>query len=244
MGTMRNLPDSHPINKLLRPHFRYTMAINTRARATLVNKGGIIDILFGVGGDGTNELFRRVSKEYSVDWTNIKKNIKERGVDDPKQLPGYYYRDDGLKVWNALEEFVSDVVYKFYSSDSDVKDDLELNNFARDVHDNGFPGYFGAEQGHGFPNNISTKNDLIEQCTRIIFTGSAQHASVNFGQSFIYGYVPNAPSAMRRPAPEKKGITDFQTLLETIPDKTTGLLAMVLSYILSGYSDDEVRRKT
>ena len=43
VATMRTLPDAHPINKLLRPHFRYTMAINSRARATLINDGGIID---------------------------------------------------------------------------------------------------------------------------------------------------------------------------------------------------------
>ena len=58
---MRNLPDPHPIFKLLRPHFRYTMAINTRGRATLINDGGILDKLFAIGGKGKFELIRRAS---------------------------------------------------------------------------------------------------------------------------------------------------------------------------------------
>ena len=69
VATMRDLPDSHPINKLLRPHFRYTMAINTAARATLINNGGIIDNLFAIGGKGKIELLNRVSKIYNIQWT-------------------------------------------------------------------------------------------------------------------------------------------------------------------------------
>ncbi len=69
MATMRNLPDAHPVNKLLRPHFRYTIAINTHARATLINNGGTIDKAFGIGGDGKVELFKRASECYTVDFT-------------------------------------------------------------------------------------------------------------------------------------------------------------------------------
>ena len=81
MATMRNLPDAHPVNKLLRPHFRYTIAINTLARASLINNGGIIDNFFGIGGEGKVELFKRSSEVYRVDITNIKESIQERGLE-------------------------------------------------------------------------------------------------------------------------------------------------------------------
>ena len=106
MGTMRHLPDPHPIYKLLRPHFRYTMAINSRARATLINDGGIIDKIFAIGGEGRRELMRRGGTAYNIHWTNIKRNAKERGVDDQKTLPGYYYRDDGLKLWINFGQYI------------------------------------------------------------------------------------------------------------------------------------------
>ena len=241
MGTMRNLPDAHPINKLLCPHFRYTMAINTRARATLINKGGIIDLSFGIGGEGVQELYKKVSKEYSVDWTNIKKNLAKRGMDVPNQPPRYHWRDDGVKVWDALEEFVTNVIGEFYPTDDDVKNDTELNNWAEDLVETGFsPGKTEGSEGHGFPKTIATKELLIEQCTRIMFTGSAQHSSINFLQNFIYGFVPNSPFGVRRPPPIVKGEADNQTLFNTLPDKTSAALDLVLTYTLSQYSPDDV----
>ena len=87
MATLRNLPDSHPILKLLHPHFRYTMAINSRARATLTNNEEVLDRMIAIGGKGKVELLRRVSAAYSVHWTHIRKSCKRRGVDDPEKLP-------------------------------------------------------------------------------------------------------------------------------------------------------------
>ena len=46
-------------------------------------------------------------------------------LDDATLLPGYYYRDDGLKLWDAIEQYVRDVVNEFYASDDDVKQDKE-----------------------------------------------------------------------------------------------------------------------
>ena len=240
MGTLRNLPDAHPIHKLLVPHFRYTMAINSRARKTLINDGGIIDQIFAIGTKGKIEFLHRASKSFSVDWTNIKKFAKTRGVDDPEKLPGYYYRDDGLKVFNAIEEFVRDVVNAFYTSDEDVETDSELQSWADDIYTNGFPSYFGGKQGHDFPQKICCKEELIERCTVIIFTGSAQHASINFGQYQFYAFVPNAPFTMRRPPPCKKGITDYQSLLDSLPDGKATESSIGITYALSQYSRDEV----
>ena len=240
MATMRNLPDPHPIYKLLRPHFRYTMAINTAARATLVNDGGILDQLFAIGGAGKTILMERISKHYKVQWTDIAQYAKERGVDDPDKLPGYYYRDDGIKIWNATEKFVKGIIDAFYSTDDDVKKDTEIQNWAEDVHTNGFPGRFGAEDGHGFPKQITNKEQLTKYCTLIMFTGSAQHASINFGQYDLYGYVPNAPSTLRLPPPNKKGHTDYTTLMNTLPDKHDSARQIALANVLSQYSQDEV----
>jgi arachidonate 5-lipoxygenase len=242
MATMRNLPDSHPIHKLLRPHFRYTMAINTRARKTLINRGGILDQVFAVGGKGMVEFFKRVSCEFSVDWTNIRKNSKERGVDDPEQLPKFYYRDDGLRVFEAIEDYVRDVVDEFYKSDKMVEDDKELKEWVDDIYTNAFPGEetgFSGTQGHGFPKEITTKEELVERCTVIIFTGSAQHSSINFGQYGIYGYVPSAPLTTRREPPTKKGTT-YEVLMEILPNKKDSLITLAITKLLSQYSDDEV----
>ena len=242
MATMRNLPDPHPIFKLLQPHFRYTMAINTAARATLINNGGIIDHLFAIGGAGTVELLRRVSNLYRVQWTNIVQYAKERGVDDPNKLPGYYYRDDGIKIWNVMNKFVEGIVNEFYSTDEDVRNDTEIQSWAMDVYTNAFPGCFGAKASgsHGFPKEITTKKELTEYCTLIIFTGSVQHASVNFGQYDMYAFIPNASATLRLPPPNKKGHADYNKLLSTLPDKISTAHQIALTHLLSQYSHDEV----
>ena len=244
VATMRNLPDSHPILKLLRPHFRYTMAINTAARASLINKGGIVDQLFAIGGTGKVELLNRVSKFYKVQWTNIVQHAKERGVDDHEKLPGYYYRDDGVKVWNAIKKFVEGIVDEFYSTDEEVKNDSEVQSWSEDVYTNAFPGSFAPDfeksNDHGFPSELTTKKELAEYCTLIIFTGSAQHASINFGQYDIYGFVPNAPATLRQPPPSKKGDADYNRLLNTLPGIKDTTTQIAVANLLSQYSHDEV----
>ena len=241
MATMRNLPDPHPILKLLRPHFRYTLAINTAARATLINDGGILDQLFAIGGEGKVKLLQRVSNLYQVQWTNIVQYAQERGVDDPDKLPGYYYRDDGTKIWNIMSKFVEGIVDEFYNTDEDVKNDSEIQSWAKDVYADAFPGFGAKKSGsHGFPQEINTKKELTEYCTLIIFTGSVEHASINFGQYDMYAFVPNAPATLCLPPPSKKGDADYNKLLSTLPDKTSTTHQITVAHLLSQYSHDEV----
>ena len=240
MATMRNLPDAHPLYKLLFPHFHYTMAINSAARLALINDGGLIDFTFAIGGKGKDILFERLAKLYMVQSTNIKENVVERGVDDPTLLPGYYYRDDGLKIWNAIESYAREMLNLFYQTDDDVKNDSELQNWSEEMHNIAFPGFIGAVKGRGFPNAIETKDDLVRYCTLIMFTGSAQHAAVNFGQFDIYGYAPNAPFGMRNPPPTKKGEGNYKKLLYTLPSSIKSAVSTMLVFGLSQFSSDEV----
>ena len=168
MATMRNLPDAHPVYKLLQPHFRYTIGINSAARKNLINDGGLIDQIFSIEGEGKNELIGRASKAYNVQGANVKWNTKERGVDDPTLLPNYHYRDDGILIWNAIESYVTEIINIFYKSDDDVKEDAELQHWANDVHFNAFPGRDGAPDGHGFPEKMESREELINYCTLII----------------------------------------------------------------------------
>ena len=239
VATMRNLPDAHPVYKLLQPHFRYTMSINSAARATLINRNGIIAQYFSIGSDGLEELMKRSATAHRVQWTNIKKNIKERGVGNKVQLPGYYYRDDGIRVWDALEDYVREIIDLYYKSDEDVQTDTELEQWAREMHEIAFPGFNGAPDGHGFPKKMRTKAELVEYCTLIMFTGSTQHAAVNFGQFDIYGYTPNAPIGMRK-EPPKRGNVLYHDLMEYLPDISTAAMATTITFSLAQFSPDEV----
>lgn len=241
MGLMRNIPHHHPLYKLLRPHVHYTIAINFLARETLISKKGAISEIFSIGYKGESELLQRAYQKYSIHWSNIKRNIQERGVGDREKLPHYYYRDDGLKIWNAFEEFVCSIIDAFYSSDEDVANDKDLQHFAKDIHHNGFPGYDGIPDGHDFPESITKKDDLIEICTLIMFTGSAQHAAVNFGQFDYYSFIPNSPVMLHHPPPTEKGMITTKYIMEALPNERETQLTIGLASLLSTHSPDEVR---
>ena len=198
-----------------------------------------MDQIFAISGEGRSELMRRSGAAYSIHWANMKRSPKERGVNNPRLLPGYYYRDDGLKIWQAVEDFVSGVINVFYSSDKCVTSDSELQSWADDLYTNGFPGY-GGKQGHGFPKVIESKAQLIELSTLIIFTGSTHHGSVNYGMYDTYSFTPSAPCGMRIPPPTQKGKANLQTLLDALPDKDTACTMNATGYLLSQYSSDEV----
>ena len=258
IATMRNIPDAHPVLKLLRPAFRYTMAINCNARLTLINPGGMIDQVWSIGGEGRLELVKRACGAYRVQHTNIKCSMEDRGVGDASALPNYYYRDDGLKLWEAMESYVQDVLGMFYKSDAEVKGDSEIQEWAADVHTNGFPAYshetrgdhcsslsnvFFAPEGRGFPRSIESLKDLVQYCTLIMFTGSVQHSAVNFGQFENLSFIPCSPLSLYKPPPTKKGELSFQDMIDCLPSKYESFLHVATTSTLSQHSPDEVGEK-
>ena len=170
---------------------------------------------------------------------NLPKNLKKRGVDDPSKLPAYYYRDDGLALWEAIEKFVREIVGIFYKSDDDVEKDDEIQNWILDVYKNGWRETLGNPT-HDLPAKFESREQLVELLTCLIFTFSCQHAAVNFSQKDHYGFTPNAPAIMRKPPPNKKGEATLKSILSTLPNKSQAVKAIATVYILTKFSEDEV----
>ena len=53
IASYRQLPTIHPLWKLLSPHIRGILAINTFGRGRLIADGGVADNTLSVGGGGT-----------------------------------------------------------------------------------------------------------------------------------------------------------------------------------------------
>ncbi|RXM91404.1 Arachidonate 12-lipoxygenase, 12R-type [Acipenser ruthenus] len=62
-------------------------------------------------------------------------DFQRRGV---MKLRDYFYREDSLMLWNAIQSYVSGLVSIYYSSDSDVTQDSELQLWIRDITEEGF----------------------------------------------------------------------------------------------------------
>ena len=52
VASYRQLPTLHPLWKLLAPHIRGVLAINTLGRDRLIAEGGVADMTLTVGGGG------------------------------------------------------------------------------------------------------------------------------------------------------------------------------------------------
>ncbi|KAL7404318.1 hypothetical protein ABVT39_012981 [Epinephelus coioides] len=233
VSLLRNVPMVHPLYKLLIPHTRDTLQINYLARNRLISETGIFSEFAASGGEGLVTLLQRSMSSVTYSSLCIPDNIAERGL---KDVPNFYYRDDGLKLWDIIHRFVQGVLGFYYKNDDEVKKDSELHKWIADIFEHGFL----SREGTGIPQRFTTVAEMVKFVTMVIFTCSAQHAAVNSGQYDYGGWMPNTPTTLYRPPPTKKGTTSEATMLQTFPDKGTTANAMAALWLLSKQSSDFV----
>ncbi|XP_031434748.1 polyunsaturated fatty acid 5-lipoxygenase isoform X2 [Clupea harengus] len=222
--------------KLLYPHIRFTIAINTKAREQLICECGLFDKANGTGGGGHVELIQRAMKTFTYKTLLFPESIKARGMESQEEIPYYFYRDDGIKVWEMVKSFAADVVAIYYDSDKTLQEDEEIQAFVKDVCSFGMQDFDQCE----FPKFLTTREQLTEYLTVVIFTASAQHAAVNFGQYDWCSWIPNSPSTMRKPTPTKKGEADVKYIMESLPDRGRSCWHLGAVWALSQFQDNEL----
>ena len=159
--------------------------MNTGGREIVL--GGGLDGVYAVGSMGTLDLMKKHFSRMTFEDFDHVKDLAKRGLD---KIPNFQHRDDSKKVWNAMEEYVSDFVDFYYPSDKDIQDDYELQDFVKEISENGF---IRLKQ-LSMPRNFTEKRELKNLLVKIIFTTTAKHSSFNF---FEYQrFIPNAPYAI------------------------------------------------
>ena len=117
VASWRNLPSVHPVWKLIYPHTKGIMAINTLGRNKLIPKGGLVDKVLSIGGGGQFVLLRKYYQSVSFDSYDLVKDLTERGVNDLKK---FYYKTDALLLWKAIHHFVHDIIFIYYNNNKQV----------------------------------------------------------------------------------------------------------------------------
>ncbi|CAD7689730.1 unnamed protein product [Nyctereutes procyonoides] len=232
MATLRQLPLCHPVYKLLLPHTRYTLQVNTIARATLLNPEGLVEKVTSVGRQGLLYLISTALAHFTYTDFCLPDSVRARGV---QAIPNYHYRDDGLRIWAAIESFVSEIVGYYYPSNTSVQQDSELQAWVREI----FTHAFLRRESSGFPHRLCTPGELVKFLTAIIFNCSAQHAAVNSGQHDFGAWMPNTPSSMRQPPPQTKGTATLKSYLDTLPEVNVTCNNLLLFWLVSQEPKDQ-----
>ncbi|MCG6137203.1 MAG: hypothetical protein MET45_21645 [Nostoc sp. LLA-1] len=217
LATVRELAARHPVNVLLKPHFEFTMAINAVGDQVLINPGGFIEIILGGTLESSLHLTNQGVAEVFNNFSSfaLPNNLRQRGVDERSRLREFPYRDDGLLVWKALEDYVSQYIGIYYRSNRDVREDFELQNWLQTLRKP------ISEQGFGvvsLPSQLTTRDQLIDLLTQIIFTAGPQHSAIAWIQYQYMAFIPNMPGAIYQPIPTIKGIIqDENSLTSFLP---------------------------
>ncbi|XP_005727092.1 hydroperoxide isomerase ALOXE3-like [Pundamilia nyererei] len=102
VSLLRNVPMVHPLYKLLKLHTRYTLQINFLARRLLISEIGAFTQFASSGGEGMFTILKRSVSSMTYSSLCMPDDIAERGLE---AVPNFYYRDDGLKVWDIIHRY-------------------------------------------------------------------------------------------------------------------------------------------
>ncbi|KAI0566640.1 Lipoxygenase [Gracilaria domingensis] len=196
----------HIVGKLLGPHFRDHLAINWLARNTLVAHGEDVipftEAGFALGAKGGLVLLGMQYSKWRLSDQAFPQQLRNRGFDpygnDKLQ---YYYRDDGMMVWNAMKNYVDLAIRLWYNQPDDaqldeaIANDEVLKSWCKEMRD--------VERAavESFPACFKSSKELSETVTTIMYNVSAEHSAVNGSQERYLSYVPNRPNALFRPVP-------------------------------------------
>ncbi|KAK9096529.1 hypothetical protein Sjap_022026 [Stephania japonica] len=249
----RQLSAMHPIYRLLHPYFGYTMEINAYARKQLVNAGGIIESCFSAGKYAMVFSSIVYDQVWRFDMEALPADLIRRGLaeEDPNAEHGlklaiqdYPFANDGLILWDAIKEWVSDYVDHYYPKAFTIEEDKELQAWWNEVRTVGH----GDKKDEKWWPVLNTQENLIQTLSTIIWVNSGHHAAVNFGQYDYAGYFPNRPSIARTKMPDEDPTDDEYTefltkpesaMLQCLPSQRQASIVMTILDVLSTHSADE-----
>ncbi|XP_012661398.1 arachidonate 12-lipoxygenase, 12S-type-like [Otolemur garnettii] len=213
-------------NRLLIPHFRYTMEINTRARTQLISDGGELDKVTSIGEGGRVQLFCWAMAQLTYRSLCPPDDLVDRGL---LGIPSALYAHDALQLWEIIARYVEGIVHLFYQRDDVVRGDPELQAWCQEITEVGLC----QAQDRGFPVSFHSQAELCRFLTMCIFTCTAQHMAITQGQFDWYAWIPNGPCTMQMPPPTTKEDVTMATVMGSLPDVCKACLEMTVTWLLS-----------
>ncbi|KAF3763817.1 manganese lipoxygenase [Cryphonectria parasitica EP155] len=221
MAAIRSLSTEHPVYAIFDRLAYETFGIQPIAAAMLFAPGAAIDEIFPVSGttaqNYASDLYFNGKGNFQANY--FLTDLQNRGLINSTigpELTHFPFYEDAAVIYNAVETFMTTFVDSYYTTDSAVAADTELQNWAEEAN--------GPAEAMGFPTTISDKATLKDQNktesmlislinTQAHLVTSAHH-SVNTNQlESLSLTLPFHPAALYAPIPTTKGNTSVVSFL-------------------------------
>ncbi|XP_066922874.1 polyunsaturated fatty acid 5-lipoxygenase-like [Clytia hemisphaerica] len=198
---------SHPVYKLMLPHFIFLLNINTDGMPVLTAENGAFNNILVFGLENCYDLMLKKYQSFSLkDQGWLENDIENRGV---KNLPNYHYYEDAKPMFEAIHNYIQQCIKTIYDEDKNVEEDFELQNFAQLLCNpkEGMKGVLGNGQ-------FTTMEDLTKTLSTLVFILTNVHAAANFNQYDEYAYPPNFPFRLKGSPPTNKDSISEEDLVK------------------------------
>ncbi|CAM1302709.1 Uncharacterised protein g3356 [Pycnogonum litorale] len=228
------LSPSHPILKLLKPHF-YMMTGNTMSGlGKLFHDGGYLD-RFVTGGAKAGRAML-LSKAVDTADYNSMNPLTDNLIRKTEAIPIYPYRDRGTDIYRAIKSYVKDIVTNYYGPGLIMDSEIMTWRImlARSSLENGAGISHLPGDDHS---GMILRRGLINLVSTLIYHATVKHAAISNGQFPQMSFPPNYPARLNKPPPSRKvGITE-KDILSCLPNKQkmyiAGSIALTLSYSIN-----------
>jgi hypothetical protein len=208
---MRSMATNHPIYALLDYHFFSNFVLEHLGGKILFAAKSDYDQTMAFGAAGS---LRYIYQDFDkVSFQNdFPTEVKARGL---RYLPNHRCAKYGKKYYEAVNKFVTSYVHAHYPTDTDVRNDFELQLWAKRASQ--------IEKIHGFPARFRGRSDLIKLVTHLVFQNSVKHHFLNGAVTWHGSAAPYSTGAIwNTPLPTKRGVKvnplDYAIPLAKVPE--------------------------
>lgn len=194
VATNRTIPMTHPVYRLLSPHWYKTLSLNAAARATLVPQV-IVDIV-GTKPEQCYSFLRDAFDNYDFVGSYVPNDLERRGFPNTQdglkhpRYKNYAYAKNVLGLWTTLRTYVKSMLLVAYPNDLAVVADTHIQDWVREVKTAAFM--------PSFP-EIQTLDALVDAVTMCIHIAAPFHSAVNYLQNFYQAFVVAKPPSLCQP---------------------------------------------
>ncbi|KAH8658057.1 lipoxygenase [Xylariales sp. PMI_506] len=222
MAAIRTLSQEHPVFAILSRLMYEVFAVQNVAASTLFSPGAAVDVVFAFTGQSaqnyTSYLYSeagsgRFQANYFINDLQARGLINSTCGPELKSFPFY---EDGSVIYNAIHSFMTSFVKSYYSSDSVLLTDTEIQAWLAECH--------GDAQVIDFPSAISSIDTLVDILTHMAHLVSTAHHAVNTNELLaISSTLPFNPPALYSPLPTEKSAdtnpVDFLPALDSVMEQ-------------------------